>query len=91
MKRFSKTVDVEVDVDIDLDDFDDEDLIDELKSRKVDMHFIDFEFPIMDDQEFRVAVIEMVYKMSSDRASILLEAIKNSYHFPWIKDTKCDQ
>lgn len=85
-----RSITVEVDVDISVSDMfeelEDDELIEELKRRKCDMRFMDFSFPELDDSTFRERMIEMIYQIDTSRAGIILEAIKNSYHYPWIKE-----
>jgi hypothetical protein len=89
------TKEVEVDVDIYVSDLmeelEDDELIDELKRRKCDMRFMDFSFPELDDNEFRKRMAETIYQIDTQRAKIVLEALMDSYHYSFIKDTLCDQ
>lgn len=85
-----RTITQEVEVDIYvgdiLEELEDDELIGELKRRKCDLQFLDFSFPNMDDAEFRRSMVEAVYMLSTDRCAILLEAIRESYHYPFLKE-----
>jgi hypothetical protein len=85
-----RTITQEVDVDIYvgdiLEELEDDELIEELKRRKCNLQFLDFSFPAMDDTSFRSSMVEAVSMLSTDRCAMLLEAIRESYHYPFLKD-----
>lgn len=86
------SVDVEVEVGEVIDQLNDDELINELKSRKCDMQFLDFEFPELDDNSFITKINKAIYTLNTDRVRMILEAIHESYHYTFIKEaTKCDQ
>lgn len=94
--RCYRTISIDTEVNLDvyevLDELNDDELIEEIKKRKCDMRFMDFSFPELDDNTFRDRMVEMIYQVTTDRAAIILEALRDSYHYPFIKeDTPCAQ
>jgi len=83
-RTITKNVDIEV-CDL-MDELEDDELIEELKRRKCDMRFIDFSFPELDDSQFQERMIEMIYKINTDRTQMIFDAIKESYHYPFLKE-----